>query len=308
MLAPPCTAHSDRRAGWTCGTCGALLCAESCAAWRRAGQGTIEVCRRCGGAAVPVRVRRALLEPFGLQSLIEAARWPFHREGLLTALACAVVLWLFSLAGMLAGLFGMGIALAVCFHVTTSTARGEDELHDSGDFRGFFEHAVGPILRAALAGYWAYGPLLAYLFWRRDPSITPIAVLLLAAGAFFWPMALLAGAVGTPVHQLLNPLVVVGYPIKLGRDYALLAGFALAISLSDSLLVAALRAVDAHLTGVPDVLRYFALLLPPLMLFRAMGLLVRARGDELGYGGEEAYLVPVLGRLRPATEQRPATR
>jgi hypothetical protein len=34
-----------------------------------------------------------------------------------------------------------------------------------------------------------------------------------------------------------------------------------------------------------------------------MGMLVRVRGDELGYGGESGYLVPVLGKLRPATQQ-----
>jgi hypothetical protein len=41
------------------------------------------------------------------------------------------------------------------------------------------------------------------------------------------------------------------------------------------------------------------------MLSRALGLLVRARGDELGYGGDSAYLVPVLGDRRPATELQP---
>ena len=54
------------------------------------------------------------------------------------------------------------------------------------------------------------------------------------------------------------------------------------------------------------VLQDLVLLLPALMLFRAMGLLVRVRGDELGYGGESAYLVPVLGTLRPAREQLPS--
>jgi len=156
-LSPPCSTHRDRRAGWTCGTCGAQLCAESCAAWRKLGQGTIEVCRLCGGAAHPVRVRRGLLEPFGVESLQEAVRWPFHREGLLTAFACAVVIWLMGKAGLLAGYFGFGVVLAVCFHVTRSTARGEDQLRDAGDFRGFFEDVIGPLLRASFAGVWAYG-------------------------------------------------------------------------------------------------------------------------------------------------------
>ena len=303
-LAPPCTTHPDRRAGWTCATCNSQLCAESCAAWIKAGQGTMEACRLCGGAAQPIRVRKALLEPFGPQTILEAVRWPFHREGLLTAFACAVVLWLRGKAGLLAGFFAFGVVLAVLFHVTTSTARGEDEFRDAGDTGGFWESVIGPVIRASLAGWWAYGPLLAYLFWRKDLSITPVAVLLLAVGAFLSPMALLAGALGTPLRQILNPLVVIGYPLRLGRDYALLAAFALAISLSESLLLFLLGAIDAHLIGVPDVLQDTLLLLPALMLFRSMGMLVRTRGDELGYGGESAYLVPVLGRLHPVTEQR----
>jgi hypothetical protein len=98
-------------------------------------------------------------------------------------------------------------------------------------------------------------------------------------------------------------MVVIGYATRLGRDYALLAGFAVAISLCDSLLLAILSGLE-HVIAIPDVVEYTLLLLTALMLFRAMGLLVRARGDELGYGGEASYLVPVLGRLRPRTEIR----
>ena len=300
-LAPPCSTHGDRLAGWTCGTCGLRLCAESCAAWRTMGQGRIEVCRRCGGAAHPVLVRRALLAPFGFGPLLEAVRWPFHREGILTAFACAAVLWLFGMAGLLAGYFGWGIVLAVCFHVTRMTARGEDELRDAGDFQGFWENVVGPIFRASLAGLWAYGPLLAFAWARRTIDFhggdLAVAILLLAAGLFLFPMALLAGALTAPLYQMLNPLFVAGHAAKLGRDYALLAGFALAISLAESLTLALFSYLPT-----PDILLYTALLLPALMLFRAMGVLVRTRGDELGYGGAESYLEPVLGRLRPRTE------
>ena len=305
-LVPPCTAHPRRRAGWSCITCDSLLCAEECAAFRKVGQGIMEVCLRCGGAAQPVRVRRALLTPFGIHALQDAVRWPFHREGILTALACALVLWIFGLAGLLGGLFGMGIALAVCFHVTTSTARGQDELRDAGDFRGFFEDVLGPVFRALFAGIWIYGPIAIWFIRTGDLPPMWLGLIMLAFGVFFFPMALLAGAIGAPIRHLLNPLVVMGYPLRLGRDYALLAGFALCVSLTDSLLLRTMEVVDAGALHLPTVLQDLVLLLPALMLFRAMGLLVRVRGDELGYGGESAYLVPVLGALRPAREQLPS--
>jgi hypothetical protein len=308
-----CTTHGERRAGWTCGSCGALLCAESCAAFRKVGQGILEVCLLCGGHAMPLRVRRAFLEPFGLQAILDAGRWPF-REGLLTAFACAAVFWLLGLAGLLGGFIGFGIVLAVCYHVTRSSAEGEDEFRDAGDFLGFFENVMGPVLRASLSAIWAYGPALAFMIWRGrlfDGGTVAdlhgldyaVALLLLGLGVFLFPMALLAGALSAPLSRILNPLVVIGYAIKLGRDYALLAGFALAISITDSLLLAIVDRIDQRVLPVPLVLEYFVLLLPALMLFRAMGMLVRARGDELGYGGDSGYLVPVLGKLRPATEQ-----
>ncbi len=271
------------------------------------------MCLICGGPATPVRVRRALLEPFGMRAIQDAVRWPFHREGLLTAFACAAVFWLLGLAGLLGGFIGFGVVLAVCFHVAKSSAGGEDEFREAGDFRGFLEDVLGPVFRASLAAIWAYGPALAFVVWRARlfEGGTPadlhgvsyaFALVLLAIGVFLFPMALLAGALAAPLHQIMNPLVVIGYALKLGRDYAILAGFALAVSLTDSILLSAFAAID-NVVAVPTLLQDFVLFLPPLMLFRAMGMLVRARGDELGYGGGSGYLVPVLGRLHPRTEQ-----
>src|SRR5437588_458944 len=136
MPGPSCTTHPDVAAGWRCGTCNAALC-PACAAWRIAGQGRIEVCKLCGGAAGPIRVRRAVAQPFSADRLIEAVRWPFHKEGLLTSISCALVLWILSKGGGLAALVADGVVLAVMFHVTTSTAKGEDEFQSAGDFKGF---------------------------------------------------------------------------------------------------------------------------------------------------------------------------
>src|SRR5207244_4087801 len=42
-----------------------------------------------------------------------------------------------------------------------------------------------------------------------------------------------------------------------------------------------------------------AVLFVAFVAFRAIGLLVRARGSDLGYGDERFYLVPVLGDAQP---------
>jgi hypothetical protein len=288
-------------AGWRCSRCQAALC-PACAAFRKAGQGIIEVCGLCGGIAQAIVVRRAAAAPFGARSLWEAVRWPFHREGLLTTAACAVVFWLMGKAGLLAGFFAFGLVLAVLFHITTSTARGEQELRDAGDFRGFFENVAGPLMRALCASVWAYAPALAFFVWRHKDlndftrGENALALLLICLGTFLFPCGLLIAALGTPMRQILNPFLVIGTVAKLGRDYALIAGFAVLISLSESLLNAVIG---------DGLIQDALLLLPAEMLFRALGLLVRARGDELGYGGASAYLVPILGDQRPETELLP---
>lgn len=306
----PCTRHPDTQAGWRCEQCPADLCPK-CAGWREAGHGRLEFCLKCGAIAHVLRDRRAVLQPFGPQSLAGAVRWPFSKEGLASAFACAFVLWLLSKGGALGTIVADGLVIAFMFQVTGSTARGHDDVRGAEDFRGFFEDVLGPLFRALVASIWAWGPFVAWVmakeggFFINGDAITlravtgPIPVLLLLAGTLLFPMALLAGALGVPVYHLLNPLVIVGYAVKLGRDYWLVSVFCIGVSLMESLLLRATGFIDQHVLGLPNVLQYTILLYPPLMMFRVLGMLVRARGDELGYGGESAYLVPVLGAVQP---------
>src|SRR5207248_6002549 len=138
-----------------------------CAGWRAAGHGRLEVCLACGAVAAPIRERRAVLEPFGIHSLVAAVRWPFHKEALFSAAACALVLWGLSAAGGLGALVGEGIVLSFLFHVLTTAARGHDELTDTGDFRGFFEDVLAPLVRVLTASIWAWGPFGAWVIWNR---------------------------------------------------------------------------------------------------------------------------------------------
>ncbi len=266
-----------------------------------------------------LRERRAVLHPFGNDSLLAAMRWPFSKEGLLSAAACAVVLWLLAKTGGLGGLVADGLVVSFLFRVTVSTARGAEGFHGADDFRGFFQDVLGPLFRALVASVWSWGPFFAFVIWRRGGFFTPddplqlreisfVPVLLLFAGTLLFPMALLAGALESPLVHLLNPLVVVGYAVRLGRDYLRVSLFCLAVSLTESVLLRIFGLVDAHVLGLPDVVQITALLYPPLMMFRALGLLVRARGDELGYGGAGTYLGPVLGDARPETELLPKDR
>lgn len=308
-----CTRHPGVEAGWRCEQCPAELCPQ-CTGWREAGKGRLELCLRCGSLAQVLRERRAVLSPFGARSIAEAIRWPFSKDGVASAFACALVLWLLSKGGGIGTIIADGLVIAFLFQITVSTARGHDDVRGAEDFRGFFEDVMGPLFRALIASVWAWAPFVAWVlikeggFWAGDDflqlrSVTgPVPVVLLLGGTLLFPMALLAGSLGVPVYHLLNPLVIVGYALKLGRDYWLLSGFCMGISVTESLLLRVVDFADAHVLGLPNVVQYTILLFPPLVMFRGLGLLVRARGDELGYGGESSYLVPVLGDVPPATQ------
>jgi len=129
----------------------------------------------------------------------------------------------------------------------------------------------------------------------RSPLV-PIALVLL--GVLIVPMSLIASALNTPFPVTANPVVLVGYALKLGRDYLLLVGFCLCAAVAALALQIAVHMIAG--TGFLSRLPInFLTLAVAFVAFRAIGLLVRARGDDLGYGHEEFYLVPVLGDAQP---------
>jgi len=125
-----------------------------------------------------------------------------------------------------------------------------------------------------------------------------IPIVLVLLGVAIAPMSLLASALKTPLYVAANPIVLIWYAAKLGKDYALLVGFCVVI-----VTLAWLTGVLGHVTFAGPVfgsaLTNFEKLALAFVGFRGIGLLVRARGAELGYGGEDAYLVPVLGDTQP---------
>ena len=130
------------------------------------------------------------------------------------------------------------------------------------------------------------------------PAQRWIPIVLVLLGIAIAPMSLLASALKTPLSVAANPIVLIGYAAKLGKDYALLVGFCLVVvGLSWLAGVVGHMGFAAPLLGT--ALTNFEKLALAFVGFRGIGLLVRTRGMELGYGGEEAYTVPALGDAQP---------
>lgn len=124
-----------------------------------------------------------------------------------------------------------------------------------------------------------------------------VPVLLVLLGVLVVPISLIASSLNTPLVVTMNPVVLVGYALRLGRDYLLLVAFCLGAAATALLLRSAAQLVAGGiLSRLPANLMT---LVVAFVAFRAIGLLVRARGADLGYGHEDFYLVPVLGDAEP---------
>jgi len=301
MLACP---QHRAAAGWRCTRCARPLC-PACAA----PSGQLVLCTYCGALAETLRERRSELRPFRSE-ILPALRWPFQRAGFLSCAASAVVLWVLGLAGGLGGFIADGIVLAYLFQIVRHTARGGDDFPAPDDFRGFFEDVLGPLFRILFASVWLFGPALMWAYWSSGGDMgrylasdvlhsraLPVLVLL-GLGALLFPMALVAASLRGSITQVVNPVIVIGYAVRLRADYAILAGFCLLCSLAESLLNAISGPVLSRFP-FPDLWRNFVLLFIPMAMFRVIGMFVRTFGDRLGYGMASDYLDPVLGAAAP---------
>jgi len=141
-------------------------------------------------------------------------------------------------------------------------------------------------------------PALAEVVPEPPPRSHLVPILLVIFGVVIAPMSLIASALKTPLWVAANPLFLAGYALKLGRDYALLVCFCIAAA-GTALLVRALGLALAPPLPFGKLPVNIAVLMVGFAAFRAIGLLVRARGGDLGYGDEAAHLVPVLGDEEP---------
>jgi hypothetical protein len=301
---PACRNHPDAPAGWRCPTHGPLC--PACTGVRPAGYGRLEACAQCEGLVERLRAPRRLLHP--LSSVLLTSLWfPLQKSGLVTLLASALVLRALFFFGTLAGLFGLGVIVAHLFHVVRHAAAGGDDFPSPDEFRGLFDDVLGPLLRIALAGLWLVLPLLAWRLGNEHPlsaffealfgwgSVPLVPLVIFVVSALLLPMGLIASALKTQLRNVLLPAHLVLGPARLGVDYWLLSLFSLLCALAGLWAVHRTQTFFLHHPlPLSSLLVTLVGLYPAFVAFRAMGLLVRSRGDELGWGSPSDYLEPVL--------------
>ncbi|HEY3355100.1 MAG TPA: hypothetical protein VGQ83_17740 [Polyangia bacterium] len=303
-LGPRCGHHPAAAAGWRCARCGDLC--PDCAAERRAGVGTIEVCVHCGGHAPPITIPRGHVS-FATR-IPGAFLYPLNLMGLLAMAGLAAVLAF--LPTMIGRVIGVGTFFAYIFSLITTTANGSDEI-TAPDFSDIVEDILTPARRGLTAGALLWVPAVVYVFWIRGvEEITffdPVLWAIIAAGIIYLPMALLVAAAGNGVLRMLNPVFTFQCIGRLGTDYFIAVGAVAGLGIL-WFVTSIIAAIVGHLP-IPILASWAAAIIQvyiPFVTARVLGLLLFVRGADIGYGTEKDLNEPVLPGVRPRGAVRPA--
>ncbi|WP_257458749.1 tetratricopeptide repeat protein [Archangium lipolyticum] len=298
------------------------------------------VCRACGGRAQTLLVHRSEQASFA-HRLGQVWRYPFTPHGLaLVAGLGALLTFLgfmtnvsFVLMRMFPALLAAGTFWSTVFAIIRSSARGETDV-PLPDFSDIFNDWFVPVLRGLLATSPVWLTLFLYSVatggWDvlqyvkgllNDPMFyatgrthpvpveklleDPLAWLLGLAGLAYLPMALMLAAAGIDLLDLFNPVKAARALRRLGRDYAVALGALLTLGLVFlvvRLFTSGLRAVN--ILVLSSWLSASLECLVAFVMARVLGLLLYTRGDALGYGAPNDYLLPLLDAA-PSTSLLP---
>jgi hypothetical protein len=287
LVTARCSVHSVRPAGWRCTACQRALC-PGCVVEVEIHFTAYVRCAACGGrvdvltrpgsdASFFQALRGVLLLPVGLPGLFVV---------LLLALVSAELDVLVSPWRELALLCWSAVAWLVGVAVVHATAHGATTL------RGVPVHFT-ELLRPALVTTVLTAPALflprtglagAALVVASVPLLVPVVLCLLAQ---------------KPLREVLSPRTVLGVSLDLGRDILLLMACIAVVWLFARALGAL---AESPPEDIPLLWRKTLGLLGALSLFlvpRLLGLLLEARGEELGYPFRSRGHIPVLPGARP---------
>lgn len=256
------------------------------------GKSTTPMCLKCGGPASS----RLLAQPFDdpsndpaalLPKLMSSFGYVLRSDGLIAAAGLGLGMTLAGYLPIVGGVLAAGMALTYLFAIIQHTTRDDDDLPLPVDFISWGDLAV-PFIRFLTALVVAALPAIAGITLRGGALNLPLqfleAVLCLVSVAYV-PAAVAQAALSSGWFGAVNPLPGISLVARIPRDYGVtvfvLAGlgcFAMVIS-----AIAALAARTMHVIPVfPTILMNFASVLVPMIMARALGIMLRERKHELG--------------------------
>src|SRR5262249_8963710 len=172
--------------------------------------------------------------------ILSAWKYPLSKSGLFSMIAFGFGVWI-------ANFFWLGRIIwlafwAYMFFLIRQTAQGKDDI-EPPDFSDVWDDLFLPTLKGVIATAMLWLPLLLYILygssWKFGEPIAailkdPIAWAFLLGGIFYVPMGLLIAAAGGSLLQMMNPVLVIAYIFKVGRDYAIAAIVLFALKISQT--------------------------------------------------------------------------
>jgi hypothetical protein len=185
--------------------------------------------------------------------------------------------------GLIVGLIVFGYMCAYMMKIVASSAQGKCEVPDWPDFSDYWDDIISPAFEVGGTALICFAPFFMYVFaashspWREDP----LSWGLFAAGAFCYPMVLLAVS---QFHSLqaLNPLVIVPSIFRVPADY-------LVVCIVLSLIIFLSSIVQKAAIPIPvigSVVDEFIALYFVVIEMRILGILYNANQNRLNWFGE----------------------
>lgn len=232
--------------------------------------------------------RERINEKVFLKHLPDALTFPLHSGGLIMLVAGSVsftILLFFAKYAFIAG--GLGFALvggyiaAFMMKIVNHSAEGEPGIPDWPDVSDWWDDILCPSAEMTLTSLVSFSPLLLYLVYSlvaRETLSAPLTLLLLLAGSFYYPIALLSMSLFHSVPAL-NPALLLPAAFKIFSDYLVATGLFLIIVLVK--WVCALYLKGIFLIG--PFIDNFLMLYLVILQMRILGLMYFANKEKLAW-------------------------
>lgn len=283
-----CKYHPRVASRYSCPKCRLAFC-ELCVTTRLVHGGVTRLCRSCGSECQPVQQSIESPEPAPgfARSLPGALLYPFQGSGVLMLVAGTAFFFLLGWVPLL-GLVVTGYMFSYAKSIITSTAEGRTDLPDWPDFSDWKDDILMPYLQLLALLVLFFGPAVIVAAWHPGTDIqTGIAFLAaLAFGALLAPMGILALAMFDTITSL-NPIALVWSILRVPGHYFVAAAIFELILLIYWFVAGALEML-IPIPLVPGLISSFVYLYLVAVGMRVLGLLYRARKDDLGWFRQNA--------------------
>lgn len=207
------------------------------------------------------------------------------------------------------GLFATALLASYAFHVLRETGTGRDdvpgfqEFDHPGEFMAaLYRAGLGLVLVAVPWVLYDAARVLLGFGTAHGPSASdPLGIVAIAAGLAWSPIALVITGVGSPLRSIIDPFHAARVAWRVGPGlWLVVAPFWLAAG-----GWFALGSLAEWLTEATNVWILPGVVLEPvrvalaMIAARALGLLVRAHGADVGWGDADEWTDPALGGTRP---------